>query len=91
MVGIVGAFMVNPENDVCVAQLGEFSALKGIRIVPGPCAIAILSDGTEDMFTEEIHPEIMKHLHDKTEMLVAHVGDDGKAVEEYTVPLSIDL
>lgn len=91
MVALFGLFMLNPEGEVCFAQIGEHHDLCRIRIVPGPSAIAVLRDGTEEMFTTEIDPIILSALQKHSEILVAHVGDNGKAVKEYAVPLSVNL
>lgn len=91
MVGVLGAFMVNPEGDICFAQVGEHAQIAAIRIAPGSCAIAVFEDGSEDMFTTEIHADILSAMKIKKDILIAHVGDDGKAVTEYVVPLSVQL
>ena len=88
---MIGSFLVNPENQVAFAQFDLPKKLASLRVVPGPCCIAVLADGTEEMFTDELHSKILAAMKGKSEILVAHVGEDGKALEEYVVPLSIDL
>jgi len=83
--------MRNPENEVCFAQVGEHHNLSAIRIVPGPACIAVLEDGSEELFTTEIEPVILGPLQKQKDILIAHVDESGKAIAEYTVPLSIEL
>jgi hypothetical protein len=90
VVELFGLFMLSPEGEVCFAQIGVHHDLKAIRVVAGPSAIAVLSDDTEEMFATEINPVILSALQKHSEILVAHVGEDGKAVTEYTVPLSLN-
>lgn len=90
MVAIFGLFMLNPEGEVCFAQIGEHHVLHGVRIVSGGSAIAVLPDGSEEMFTSEIEPLIISALRKQTELLVAHVGEDGKCLREYNVALNVE-
>ena len=88
---MIGIFLVNPEGNVCFAQLGQHRQIASLRLVPGPCCMVALSDGSEDMFTDEIHADILVALRTKTELLVVHAAEDGSAVEEYMVPLDVVL
>ena len=88
---LIGLFMINPEGEVCFAQVGDHQRLTEIRIVPGPCAVAVLADGTEEMFTSEIHAEILAPMKATNQILVAHLDDDGKAIDEYTIPLTVRI
>lgn len=91
MSGLVGIFLVNPEGNVCFAQLGQHRQISSLRLVPGPCCMVGLSDGSEEMFTDEIHADILGALRTKPEILVVHAAEDGSAVAEYIVPLDVAL
>lgn len=91
MLGVVGVFLVNPEGDVCFAQAGEHQKIVSLRLVAGPSAIAVYPDGSEDMFTSEIHTDILTPMLKKSEILIAHIDENGEAVEEYNVPLINNL
>jgi hypothetical protein len=88
---MIGIFLVNPEGNVCFAQLGQHRQIASLRLVPGPCCMVVLSDGSEEMFTDEIHADILGSLRTKAEILVVHAAEDGSSVEEYTVSLDVAL
>ena len=83
--------MVNPEGEIAFARFTDGPTITTIRIVPGPCAIAHLEDGTEEMFTDEVHESILSAMTGKPDILVAHIGEDGKTFREYTIPLVLSL
>jgi hypothetical protein len=90
--GLFGAFLVNSKGDVAFAQAGpDYQSVAAMRVVSGPCVIAIYPDGEEDMFTSELDPTILAAMQGKAEILIAHVDSEGKALTEYTVPLTFQL
>jgi hypothetical protein len=90
--GVLGAFLVSEEGDIGFAQGGpDYQTITAFRVVSGPCAIAVFEDGTEDMFTSELHPTVLVAMQGKTEIFVAHLDREGNALTEYAVPLSVSL
>lgn len=49
----------------------------------------VLEDGSEDMCTTELNEVIIKSLARKSDILIAHLDDDGELLTEYIVPLAI--
>lgn len=91
MAALTGAFLVNKQDALCFVQVGVPVKLASIRIVPGPCIIATLPDGSDEMFTDQLDAKILAAMMGKNTILIAHIGDDRKFLDEYFVPLEIHL
>lgn len=88
---MIGAFVINDEADVCFVQYGAHESISAMRMAEGNICVVTLTDGSEQMFTTELNNQIVEALRAKADILVAHLSDDGAALEEYTVPFSIRL
>lgn len=83
-----GLFLVNREKKVAFAQFGSHVKIESFRYVrDARLCLVKHSEGVEEMFTSEQPPEIAERLGAITEILVAHLDDEGRTVEEYAVPV----
>lgn len=84
---MIGFLAINEDGAACFAQLGQHQRIAALRILPGPCCVVSLADGSEEMFTHEIHGDLIEALNGQTEAIIGHFDDDGEIREEYSVPL----
>ena len=88
---MIASFMINPEQQVCLAQFGKHQKITGLRIASGSLCMIIMEDEHEEMFTEEIHQNVLSALKNQDDILIAHIDDDGEPIDEYAAPVSFDL
>ena len=88
---MVGAFMLNGVGRACLVQFADYAGIAALRLVEGHLCCITYEDGTDDIFTDEIHPQIFDALRLNVEVLVANLGSEGQVEREYLVPLTVSL
>lgn len=83
-----GLFLINDKQELAFAQFGQHVKVEGFRYVKDAKLCLVLhSAGTEEMFTTEQPPAVAALLASISEVLVAHIDDEGTTCDEYTVPV----
>lgn len=86
---MIGLFLINKQGRLAFAQIGAHVKIEAFRYVrDAKLCLVLHSDGTEEMFTSEQPPEISAKLETISEILVAHIDEDGSTKDEYVVPIS---
>lgn len=88
MMKMIGIFLINSEQELAFAQFGQHIRIDGFRYVVDANICMFQHAGGEEMFTREQPAELVQLLKVSDEVLVAHIDDAGRTIDEYTVPLS---
>jgi hypothetical protein len=83
---MIGMFLVTSEQEICFAQYDRHETITGFRLTPERQCIVETTAGATYIFTEEPTPDIRDALNRNSDVLVAHVADDGSLLIEYNVP-----
>ena len=87
---MIGAFLLNPENEICYAQFGEHVRLQAVRYVSDiQTTILVREDGEEELLTEPLGADFSASLAAAKEILIACMDADGETADEYMVPVLI--
>jgi hypothetical protein len=82
---MTAAFMINLEQEVCLAQFANHETIKLIKLMEGPLCIVEKEDGDEGMFTSEIDIKIVAALKNQSQILVAYIDENAQPLQEYYV------
>lgn len=86
---MLGVFLVNPEKEICFAQIADYQDIESVRYVSDAQAcIFHLTDGTEELVNDGVHEKLGDHLKSVPQIFVVHVDEQGEALKEYAVPIS---
>lgn len=85
-----GIFLLNSNNEVAFAQLGEYVRIEAFRYIRDARACVVVhSNGQEELFTTEQPQPLIDCLERSNTILVAHVDEAGQTITEYSVPLHL--
>jgi hypothetical protein len=82
-----GTFLMNLENQVCFAQMGQHKKITYVRLAESDLCIMGCENGHEEMFTDEIVPQIWDAMKESDHILIAHLDAAGNLIEEYNAPI----
>jgi hypothetical protein len=85
---MIATFMINPEKEVCLAQFSGHINVAQLRFIEGGLCIIDGQDGSEEIFTDEIHQDVMSALKEEEKILIAHIDDEGQLLKEYEADIT---
>lgn len=86
---MLGLFLVNPENEICLTQIPPHRDVVSMRYVPQErtCLLG-MDDGTEEMIESQLSESITDVICAAPQLFVVHLNPDGSALKEYAVPIT---
>lgn len=86
---MIGVFALDDDNLPYFVQYGEHEHIESFRFTPERYGIVVLADGTEQMFTTQVHHDVFATLTELSRLPVVHMTDDGTPLDTYDVPIKI--
>lgn len=84
---MIGLFALDDDNRPSFVQYGDHERIASIRFTPERYCVAHLPDGSEQMFTAQVHEEIWRAVQPLLHLPIVHMTDDGHPVDQYDVPV----
>ena len=86
---LFGAFVVNPEGEVCFTQSASGFLITQVRLVAGHLVVLVTDDGQVRLMPDEIDARIVSALRRTGSIMIALFNDGGALSQEYYAPVSV--